>query len=260
VTVTLAVAGAKGGVGKTTTSVNLCGALADRNYRSVVVECDLAMANVADFVSVDGDIEEGETLHDVLAGETPVERARYPAPGGFDVVPSGADLEGFAAADPGRIATVVTSLADAYDCVVLDTGPGVSRETMLPLEIADGVVFVSTPRRSSVRDTGKTIDLVDRVGGSPAGLVLTKSGTGQSPPAGSIGDFLEVGLLGHVPEDDAVPAAQDAGQPVTEHAPESGAARAYRTVVAELDERYGEEIAPADYGGPSQAAPSSSGR
>ena len=55
-----------------------------------------------------------------------------------------------------------------------------------------------------------------------------------------IADFLDVPLVGHVPADPAVPAANDAGEPVLAHAPESDAARAFREAAAGLDVRAGD--------------------
>ena len=74
---TCAVAGAKGGVGKTTTSINLGASLAAAGYATVTVELDLAMANHVDFLDIDIDVTEATTLHDVLAGKSDVEAATY---------------------------------------------------------------------------------------------------------------------------------------------------------------------------------------
>lgn len=232
-TATFAVAGAKGGVGKTTTSLNFASVLAAAG-RTVVVEFDLAMANAVDFLAVDCTPDLDPTLHDVLANTSTVTRATYRAPGGFDIVPSGTTLEGYAACDPGRIVPVVKALKSSYDYVLIDVGAGLSRETLLPLAIADETVLVSTPRVASVRDAKKTIELSERVGGGVAGVVFVKSGTGSAPGPERIASFLEVPLLGHVPNDPAVPASQDAGKPVVVHAPDSPAANAYTEVVHKL--------------------------
>lgn len=232
-TATFAIAGAKGGVGKTTTSINLASVLAAAG-RTVVVEFDLAMANAVDFLGVDCTPDIDPTLHDVLANTATVTRATYRAPGGFDIVPSGTTLEGYAASDPGHIVPVVKALTSSYDYVLIDVGAGLSRETLLPSAVADETILVSTPRVASVRDAKKTIELAERVGGTVAGVVFVKSGTGSAPGPERIASFLDVPLLGHVPEDPAVPASQDAGKPVVVHAPDSRAANAYTEIVQKL--------------------------
>ncbi|WP_142856217.1 AAA family ATPase [Salinigranum halophilum] len=264
--VVLAIAGAKGGVGKTTTSINLSAVLAEVGHDVVLVELDLAMANVGDFLDLDVRLEHGRdpTLHEVLADAASVADATYEAPGGFDVVPSGATLQGFANANIDAAADVVREVRAAYDVVVLDTGAGLGAETVLPLSLADETVLVSSPRVASVRDTKKTRDLVRHVGGSVAGVVFIKSGSGRSPGVDRIADFLSVDLLGHVPEDTAVASAQDVGRPVVVARGDSDAAAAYRALGSRIHERVGtlkaantrdeEQAAMVDAGGPDDTA------
>ncbi|WP_277554255.1 P-loop NTPase [Halobaculum limi] len=231
----LAVVGAKGGVGKTTTSLNLAAALAEDGRAVAVVEADLAMANAVDFLDIR--VNGGRTLHDVLAGSAGVTDATYPAPGGFDVVPSGVDLDGFVKSDLDRFPAAMESLKASYDAVLVDTGAGVSRETVVPMRGADASVLVSTPRVASIRDADKTMTVAERADAPVGGVVLTKSGTGRSPPADRIADFLDTELLGHVPHDESIPKAQDAGQPAVSYRPHGEGAQAYREVAAALRKR-----------------------
>ena len=231
----LAVVGAKGGVGKTTTSLNLAAALAEDGRAVAVVEADLAMANAVDFLDIR--VNGGRTLHDVLAGGAGVTDATYPAPGGFDVVPSGVTLDGFVDSDLDRFPAAMDALKARYDAVLVDTAAGVSSETVVPMSGADASVLVSTPRVASIRDADKTITVADRADAPVGGVVLTKSGTGRSPPADRIASFLDTELLGHVPHDESIPKAQDAGQPAISYRPHSAAADAYREVAAALRKR-----------------------
>ncbi|WP_336336918.1 P-loop NTPase [Haloarcula brevis] len=228
------IAGAKGGVGKTTSSINLGTLLAAAGYSTVVVEMDLAMANLVDFLDVDVDTDEDATFHDVLAGDAAVTEAMYETDVGLSIVPSGTTLEGYADTDLDRLPGVVETLRWHHDIVLLDTPAGLSEETVRPLELADDVLLVSTPRVASIRNVSNTNELAERVGAPVRGLILTKSGTGASPGADEIAAFLDVELLGHVPEDDAVPHSQDAGTPVVRNAPNSGAAIAYERISEQL--------------------------
>jgi septum site-determining protein MinD len=240
--IVFAIAGAKGGVGKTTTSINLSAVLASMGQSVVLVELDLAMANVGDFLDLDVrlDHEADPTLHDVLAGNVSVAAATYEAPGEFDVVPSGVSLEGFRNADVDRTATVVAETRSRYDVVILDTGAGLGTETIFPLSLADETILVSSPRVASVRDTKKTRDLVRRVDGTVAGVVFVKSGSGRSPGVDRIAEFLAVDLLGHIPEDAAVADAQDIGRPVVVADSDSDAAQAYGALGSRIYDRLGE--------------------
>ncbi|WP_225333391.1 P-loop NTPase [Halomicrobium urmianum] len=221
------VAGAKGGVGKTTTSINLGVALADRGLDVVVLELDLAMANVVDFLSLPG-ADDAPTVHDVLAGEAAVTDALALAPGGVTVAPSSTDLDALDDVDVSRVPEVVEELADLFDAVLIDTAAGVNSATTTAIDLADYAVLVSTPRVASLRDADKTQTLADRSDGDVAGLVLTMTGTGTAPPSGDLADFLDVDLLASVPDDPSVPGSQDAGVPVVERKPDGPVASAYR--------------------------------
>lgn len=230
---TITIAGAKGGVGKTTTSINVGAAAAADGLRVVVVELDLAMANTLDFISFpDGGPE--QTLHDVLADKAAIQEAIYEVDEDFYISPSGTDLDGYSDIDFDRLPAVLNSLKDEFDLVIVDTGAGLSRATVEPLRLADATVLVSTPRVAAIRDVNKTKTLAQRVGTPVCGLVLTKSGTGASPGPDRIAEFLDVSLLGHVPQDSSIPSSQDQGVPVIQSAPDSKAAQKYRTVTGNL--------------------------
>ena len=226
----IAVAGAKGGVGKTTTAINLGVSLAQTGHTVAVVELDLAMANIIDFLQFEPD----RTLHDVLSGTAPTTEALYPIDDRMHVLPSGTELAGFNAINVAALAPVIRSLRPAYDFVILDTAAGVSPETIYPLRLADEVLIVSTPRVAAIRDGKKTIELANRVNGEVMGVIFVRAGSGRAPPPERLATFLETDLVGVVPEDGTVAAAQDMSEPVCLFDPNSPAATAYQEIADSL--------------------------
>jgi len=225
-----AIASGKGGVGKTTTAINLGAMLADRGHSVVVVDTDLGMANLAGFL--DFDVEE-PTLHEVLAEEADADEAIYDAPGGIDVLPSATDIEAFAKSNPANLSRVVAPLREAYDYVLLDTGAGVSYDTLVPLALADATLLVATPDVASVRDTAKTGELSARVGTAVVGAVLTQRSS-NILSANDVESTLGTEVLAVVPSDEAVPMGVDAGRPLASFAPNAAAGQAYRELAAVL--------------------------
>jgi septum site-determining protein MinD len=225
-----AIASGKGGVGKTTTAINLGAMLADRGHSVVVVDTDLGMANLADFL--DFEIET-PTLHEVLAGEADPDDAVYRAPGDIDVLPSATDIEAFVKSDPANLQAVVEDLSETYDYVLLDTGAGVSYDTLVPLALADGVLLVATPDVASVRDTAKTGELAERVETEVRGAVLTQRSS-DILNVDDVKETLGTEVLAVIPQDEAVPMGIDAGRPLAAFAPNAPAGRAYRGLAAVL--------------------------
>ncbi|WP_423743606.1 cell division ATPase MinD (plasmid) [Haladaptatus sp. SPP-AMP-3] len=219
-----AVASGKGGVGKTTTAINLGAMLAAANHEVIVVDTDLGMANVGGYLDLELD---GATLHEVLSGDASVEDAVYHAPGNIDVLPSSTDIYTFAQSQTAQLQRVVADLTEDYEYVLLDTGAGISYDTILPLSLADEVLLVTTPDVAAVRDTAKTAELTARVEGTVGGAVLTQRGN-DILNADNVEGTLDTEVLTVVPDDETVPMGIDAGRPLAAFSPNSPAATAYR--------------------------------
>lgn len=217
------IAGGNGGVGKTTTAINLGAAFADRGYETVIIDADLAMPNVADLL----EIEVEKCLHDVLAGSATISETLTDV-GGLTIIPGESSLDAYAEADPNKLPKVANTLARTYDVVLIDTAAGLSTETTVPLELADGVILVTTPDHVSLTDTGKTGTLAEMVDSPILGALLVRA-TEDTPIADIAGEF-DFPILGGIPEDfDAV-----GTEPLVTTSPESPAAAAYRDLADEL--------------------------
>ena len=219
------VAGGKGGVGKTTTAIDIAAVLEASGYDTVVVDADLGMANLGDMLGVEG---EG-SIHDVLAGGATVSETLADGPGGMTVVPGEQSLEAFAEADPAKLRKVINTLESTFDVVLVDTGAGLSHETMVPLGLADGILLVTTPDDVAVSDTVKTAEIADRVDGTVIGAILTR--VTRDTDVQGIAERFEFPLLGVIPADPE--AAQS--EPLVVETPQSDAAEAYEQLTAALE-------------------------
>ena len=226
-----AIASGKGGVGKTTATVNLGTALAGAGKRVAIVDVDLGMANLAGFVSLEPDTI---TLHDVLSGSASIDDATYQLAENIVAVPSGSDLDEYAETAPGELSACLETLRERFEYVLLDIGAGVSHETVLPLGLADAVLLITTPEPAAVHDAKKTLELTDRTGGSVEGVVINRTRPEGDISYEEIANRLETPLLATIPDDPAVRESVYAGTPLVVHEPESPAAVAYRKLAATL--------------------------
>ncbi|PSP94016.1 septum site-determining protein MinD [Halobacteriales archaeon QS_4_62_28] len=218
-------AGGKGGVGKTTTAVNVGAAFQKAGHDVVVVDADLGMANLGSMLG----IEHAETLHEVLAGDAAVSEALTDAPGGLTIIPGEQSLEAFADADPAKLRKVIKTLRNAYDVVLIDTGAGLSHEVAVPLGLADGILLVTTPDDVAVGDTVKTAQLADRIEGTVIGVALNR--VTKHTDVADISDRLGFELLAVVPDDQQATMEE----PLVLNAPDSRAASAFAQLSDSLE-------------------------
>jgi flagellar biosynthesis protein FlhG len=147
----IAVTSGKGGVGKTTVSVNLATSLGLLGRRTLVFDGDLGMANVHVFAGVNPRV----SILDVVDRRIPLGQSVTKGPHGADFIcgASGvsrlADLDHRVLDDLGR---ALVEAAASYDVMVIDTGAGIGPATMHLLGLAHEIVIVSTPNLAATLD------------------------------------------------------------------------------------------------------------
>ena len=139
------VANQKGGVGKTTTTVNLAAGLAQVGRRVLVVDLDpqgnATMGSGIDKRTLD------LSVYDVLLGNCTLAEARQPSPkGGYDVLGANRELAGAEVElvdlerRERRLKEALAAVADGYDFVLIDCPPSLSLLTLNGLCAAHGVI------------------------------------------------------------------------------------------------------------------------
>jgi septum site-determining protein MinD len=235
----VAVASGKGGTGKTTSTLALGMALSER-YDVTVVDADTGMANLLFHAGL-ADVD--TTLHDVLAGEAPVEASVYDRYG-MRVVPCGTSLSGFRDADPARLRAVVGDLADRTDVILLDSAAALgSRAAVLPIVLADRVVIVLQPTIPSLSDGLKVNEYAATYDSGVAGFLFNRvrDDSAIGDVAAKADRYFDGPLLGTVPESDGARAARRAGEPLIAHDPDDPASAAFRAAAADLDPEPGDD-------------------
>jgi chromosome partitioning protein len=139
-----AIANQKGGVGKTTTAVNLAACIAEAGYASLLIDMD-PQSNATLGLGIDKHIT--PTVYDALLDELPLADAVVPSQiPNLSVIPAGPDLAGAnvelprLAGSEGRLREALAPIRDQYAFILLDCPPSLGPLTVNALVAADRVI------------------------------------------------------------------------------------------------------------------------
>lgn len=157
----LAVAGGKGGTGKTTTTLALAAAYGRRRRRVLAVDADADAPNLHLAAGVDA----GSGLAALADGRDPWAVARpVPDTPGVWVVP----------ARPGApVEDALATLRGVDATVLVDCPAGAGPDAVTPLRAADSTLLVTTPTRHAVADTVKTAAMARALDTTVTGILVT---------------------------------------------------------------------------------------
>jgi len=223
----IVVTSGKGGVGKTTSSASLATGLAQRGYKTAVIDFDVGLRNldlimgcerrvVYDFVNV---INGDATLKQAL-----IKDKRVPD---LSILPASQTRDKQALTQEG-VQQVLEGVKElGYDYVVCDSPAGIEQGALMAMYFADEAVVVTNPEVSSVRDSDRILGILQsksrraEEGQDPVRehLLITRYdanrvNTGDMLALDDILEILAIPLLGVIPESETVLTASNAGAPI----------------------------------------------
>jgi flagellar biosynthesis protein FlhG len=155
----IAVTSGKGGVGKSSISVNMAILLQQMQKKVLLIDADLHLGSVDLILG----IRSPYTIADVVRGKVPLLDVIQKTHGGIDVLPASSAITELLDMEDvilQKLANAFSGYEGDYDVIIVDTGAGISQNVMSFVLGSDKVVLVATPDPASMADAYATIKVI----------------------------------------------------------------------------------------------------
>lgn len=225
----------KGGVGKTTTAINLGAAMNHLGEDVLIVDGNLSTPNIGIHLNSP---EVPVNLNHVLSKKSEVFEAVYEHESGVKIIPASLSLTELKKLKPEKIKDFKEDFKKVSEYVIVDSAAGLGNETRAVIDIADEVIVVTNPEMPSITDALKSIKIAEEMNKPVTGVIVTrvrKNNLEMQPD--TVKEMLEVPILGMVPEDINIQKALNRKDAVVHILPKSKPARAYKEIASKVTGR-----------------------
>ncbi len=214
----ITVTSGKGGVGKTTVTVNLAVSLALRGRKVVCIDGDIGLRNMDVVLGLENRIV--YDIVDAAEGRCRLKQAmiRDKRLNELYLIPA-SQTRDKDAVTPEQMIQICNDLRGEFDYILIDSPAGIEQGFKNAIAPADRILIVTNPEVSAVRDADRIIGLIEAEGKGPGELVLNRINKamvsrGDMMNQDDVNELLAIELIGLIPEDENVIVSTNRGNPI----------------------------------------------
>ncbi|MDD2678643.1 MAG: cell division ATPase MinD [Candidatus Nanoarchaeia archaeon] len=219
----------KGGVGKTTVSVNVAQSLFDSGKKVLLIDANITTPNISLHYSIN---PSKHSIHDVLGGKIDIGKVIYKTETGLMIIPGGLNFNNLKTKIKKSLSDTLLSLIDKFDYLIIDAGAGLGLEAKMAIRACEELVLVTNPDLPAITDALRAKKIAEDFRINLLGVVINKkTGMEFDLKDDNISDFLELPIIGEIPFDPYVPKSIKERVPVVVGYPLSKASKAIKRLV-----------------------------
>ncbi|MHC1771026.1 MAG: septum site-determining protein MinD [Flexilinea sp.] len=228
----------KGGVGKTTVTVNLAVGLALRGKKVVCIDGDIGLRNMDVIMGLENRIV--YDIVDIIEGRCRLKQAmiRDKRLSDLYLIPA-SQTRDKNSVSPEDMIRICNEMKPEFDYILIDSPAGIEQGFKNAIAPADKVFVITNPEVSAVRDADRIIGLIEAEEKGPANLVInrinaTMVSRGDMLTQNDVNELLAIDLIGLIPEDENVIISTNKGSPIA-FDEKAKAGRAFRNLAARVE-------------------------
>lgn len=218
----MAITSGKGGVGKTSLTVNLAISLSQAGKRVVIFDADLGLANAEVLMGINPPL----SLYDCLKGRAQIKDIIIPGPAGVKLISGGSGFMELANLSDEHLQNLMNSLQvldNEADFIIVDTAAGISKNVLAFAAAVEELVLVITPEPTSMTDAYSLAKIVSKYGLHSRIHIVVNRVSGPREAAEVLHKFknvctrflsISINYLGYILEDHSVPEAIKVQEPL----------------------------------------------